>query len=576
MQSSTARATQRPLFHIVESDDWHLRQQIGLVWFSVLAMLSWRLLRPVGSAYYDALETFNQEQASRRREKRASAGPANMETRKEADIRLLFERATMCKETPVIQRSLATAGEAKPRRVDPESIAPGVVPTRFAGRSPKCFFAMLKAFLGMAVRGRAPEPEVVYEALRSNPSFARCCGFTLRDKKIGYRQSDVPSLRKLEQFDQIMTANGLWEQAALARVAENLKSGAVRMDETLVHDTTHYRAYSSRRTVEVPNTDGMEKPAVPPQDLDVDGPEKLAKTCAEPQTPGRGKQAKKNRKRKQRRKRKSQAKTTKNCRCKDRTTCRHAWVSADSGVGTVVKAGGKMHWAHKASTLAFAGQEVLLDAVAMTDAASHDSRSLEPHLERLFTRHPELKDVVKRVLDDGAADDGALKARIRDKFSTELLASPNPRGRKPIKKDLPRGIAELRTSGIPVCDEGLPFDFLGCRHQTGHFLFRAPRLGDGTPVCQGCPKKPSCCRDNAEQRHIALPFDRLPWLDPTFPQLSRRFEKTMAKRTVIERIHKLMKFDYGDESLTKRGNQAFQARLDKTLLAMHVVLATDT
>jgi hypothetical protein len=34
-----------------------------------------------------------------------------------------------------------------------------------------------------------------------------------------------------------------------------------------------------------------------------------------------------------------------------------------------------------------------------------------------------------------------------------------------------------------------------------------------------------------------------------------------------------MKFDLGDERLTKRGNGAFQARLDKTLLAMHVLLA---
>jgi len=47
----------------------------------------------------------------------------------------------------------------------------------------------------------------------------------------------------------------------------------------------------------------------------------------------------------------------------------------------------------------------------------------------------------------------------------------------------------------------------------------------------------------------------------------------MARRTVIERLHKLMKYDYGDERLSKRGNHSFQARLDKTLLAMHLVIA---
>lgn len=575
MQSSTISATQRSLLCIVESDDWYLRQQDSVLWFSVLAMLDWRFLRPVGGRYYDFLETFNQEQASRRREKQGSAAQANTETRKEAQTRLLFARATMCDGASVIEESLA-AGGTEPRRVDPERIAPGVVPARLCGRSPKCFFALFKAFLAMAIRGRAPEPAVVSEALRSNPSLARACGFTLPDKKVGYRQSDVPSLRKLEQFDQIMTDNGLWEQAALDRVAENLRKGRIRTGETLVHDTTHYRAFSSMQMVEIPNENVAEKRQAGPQEVAQDAGGEVAKAPAESQAPKAGRKARKNRKRKERRKRKSQAKATKNCRCKDRATCRHPWVSADSGAGTVVKSGGKMHWGHKASTLAFAGQEILLDAVAMTDAASHDSRSLEPHLGRLFARHPELKKVVTRVLDDGAADDQGLKDRIRETLSIELLASPNPRGRKPIKQDLPQGIDRLRSSGTPVCAEGFPFDFLGCRHPTRRFLFRAPRLADGTPACQGCPRKSSCCSPGADLRHITVPFDRLPWLDPKRPQLSRRFQKTMAKRTVIERIHKLMKFDYGDEVLTKRGNRAFQARLDKTLLAMHVVLAHDT
>ena len=109
---------------------------------------------------------------------------------------------------------------------------------------------------------------------------------------------------------------------------------------------------------------------------------------------------------------------------------------------------------------------------------------------------------------------------------------------------------------------------------TSHFLFRAPLNERGKPVCEGCPKKPVCCRAASLVRQIAVPFQRLPWIDPEFPQISRRFRKAIARRTVIERIHKLMKYDYGDERLTKRGNKAFQARLDKTLLAMHLVVAS--
>ena len=204
-----------------------------------------------------------------------------------------------------------------------------------------------------------------------------------------HRQSDVPSLRKLEQFDQILTDNGLWGDAAVDQVARNLKTGRIQAESTVVHDTTHYRAFSGMQVVKLPQ----------------------------------------------------------------------------------------------------AG--------------------------------------------------------------------------KPSEK----------ASATPVCQAGYPFDFLGCRHDTKHFLFRAPDDAQGVPLCRECALRDGCYRGEAGARQITVPFTRRPWIDPEFPQLSRRFAKVMAKRTAIERLHKLMKYDYGDERLTKRGNAAFQARLDKTLLAMHLVLA---
>jgi len=77
----------------------------------------------------------------------------------------------------------------------------------------------------------------VRQKLIENPSFARSCGFTLPDPRRGYRQSHVPSLRKLEQFDQIMSNNGLWGEAAVGQVAKNLKEGFIKLESTLVHDT---------------------------------------------------------------------------------------------------------------------------------------------------------------------------------------------------------------------------------------------------------------------------------------------------------------------------------------------------
>jgi len=131
----------------------------------------------------------------------------------------------------------------------------------------------------------------------------------------------------------------------------------------------------------------------------------------------------------------------------------------------------------------------------------------------------------------------------------------------------------ITPTGTPVCRAGYPFDFVGCRHDTKRFLFRAPEDDQGIPVCQACPQRSECYRGADGARQITVPFERLSWIDPKFPQLSRRFALVMAGRTAIERLHKLMKYDYGDERLTKRGNDAFQSRLDKTVLAMHLIRA---
>lgn len=535
---------QLPLIHVVESDDLYLRSQADVLWFDLLRGLDYRPFQPLAARYYEALYQFNENQARARRQRLQtlpSQQTSSKESKQEATARLLFERATMCKDAPILYEPKPTSPASI--QVDPQTLRPGRTPVRLAGKQPKCFFAMLKAFLGVTLRGKPPEPESVHQELTNNPSFARTCGFTLPEATRGYRQRDVPSLRKLEQFDQIMTTNGLWDQAALDQVVRNLEQGRIRPEPTLVHDTTHYPAFSSMQVVD-PLEQGR-----PPASAKK-GPKKSKK----------------------KKRRKSHPKTTKSCRCQQRQTCPHPWVSADDGAGTVVKATGK-HWAHKASTLGLPTQEILLDAVAMSDAASHDAQSLVPHLERLFVRHPELQQTITRVLDDGAADDATLKKDLQGKWGLELLAPINPRRRKPLTDDLPRGIDHITPSGTPVCQQGYPFDLIGTRRQTERFIFRAPQDENGVPVCQECPQRPECYRGETGARQATLAFERLPWIDPDFPQLSRRFQKVMAKRTAIERLHKLMKYDYGDERLTKRGNATFQARLDKTLLAMHLVIA---
>jgi hypothetical protein len=192
--------------------------------------------------------------------------------------------------------------------VSPEALAPGVVPLRLGGKTPKCFFALFKSFLGATIMGFPAEPEAVYLLLCSNPSFLRACGFAPKDEKDEYCGKHVPSLRKLQQFDQIMRDSGLWNKIKLSEVRRNIEEGIIKKENELVGDTTHYYAYSGFETVPYKDENDKEH-------------------------------------------RKSQSKVTKNCRCEDRAICTHEWILADGGAGTIVKSGNKMHWGHKAALL---------------------------------------------------------------------------------------------------------------------------------------------------------------------------------------------------------------------------------
>ena len=101
------------------------------------------------------------------------------QSKEAAKQRLLFERVMMQApegpEAPILYQGQVV--EFKTPQVDPMALAPGIVPQRLVGRKPKCFFGLLKGFVGTALMGFPAEPEQVYLLLKSNPSFARVCGF---------------------------------------------------------------------------------------------------------------------------------------------------------------------------------------------------------------------------------------------------------------------------------------------------------------------------------------------------------------------------------------------------------------
>jgi hypothetical protein len=61
-------------------------------------------------------------------------------------------------------------------------------------------------------------------------------------------------------------------------------------------------------------------------------------------------------------------------------------------------------------------------------------------------------------------------------------------------------------------------------------------------------------------------------INPADPPMANRFRAMMTRRSSVERMIKRLKCDLSDDRLKKRGNAAFQAYLDKTMIAFHMLL----
>jgi hypothetical protein len=516
---------QIPLIYVVSEDDELLRNSPEAEWYSILSNFNWEDYREPAAQYYDALHHHNQCQ----REAAAAAGhsPYNKEEKDQAVQRILFSRPTLDKDAPVLYEPEFKSVPVP--TVSPKSIAPGIVPERDGGRKPKCFFALLKSFLGATFMGFPATPENVHNLLTSNPSFARVCGFMPKGADEQYSFNYVPSLRKLEQFDQIMQEYGIWNRIKLDEVRRNIEQSIIKEEDMIVGDTTHYHACSGFETVVYEDEKGKEQ-------------------------------------------KKSQSKVTKNCRCEDQNNCPHPWIPADDGAGTIVKKKGKFIWGHKASIIGLPLQEIPLDARAVSDAATNDSRTFHPHVKSLFDDFPEIKPWINTALYDGACDDMNLKILFEEEFNIDLKTSQNPRGRKTVTENLPKGMEKLTPYGSMICKGGFEMDFKGARYNNETFIFQAPVNDDNVCVCSGCEHKPSCSPFSKTGRVVSIPFDMLPHINPGDPPMAKGFKAVMKHRPSVERMIKRLKCDLSDDRLTKRGNPSFQAYLDKTMIAFHILL----
>jgi hypothetical protein len=232
---SQIESNRKPLLiHIVHEDDEVLLNTPDAEWFRILYYFPWEKYRIFGAEYYDALYEFNKREERKRLENQTEKEEILSESKEDAKQRLLFDRVTMQVDKEKKSKVLyEVEAESKVQMVDPMEISPGVVPFRLGGKKPKCFYALLKSFLGTSLMGFPCEPDKVFMLLKSNPSFVRVCGFAPKGEKDEYCSTHIPSERKLQQFDQIMSEWGIWDKIKIALVNENIKTGVIKIEGLL-------------------------------------------------------------------------------------------------------------------------------------------------------------------------------------------------------------------------------------------------------------------------------------------------------------------------------------------------------
>ena len=179
---------QPPLIHVIDNDERILLNSPEAHWYKILFYFPWEDCRVPAAEYHNALYDFNLA-----RRKKSDTVEVDSESKVEAVPRLLFERHTINKNTPVLapEEFLNASTEA----VNINETAPGVTPLRSGGWKPKCFSALFKSFTGVCLTGFPPEPEAVYNFLSSNQSFARVCGFIPASRDDQYQHRHIPSIR---------------------------------------------------------------------------------------------------------------------------------------------------------------------------------------------------------------------------------------------------------------------------------------------------------------------------------------------------------------------------------------------
>jgi hypothetical protein len=341
-------------------------------------------------------------------------------------------------------------------------------------------------------------------------ALARNTDFMVR---CGFPGNVLPDVRSFQRFNEVMTFGGLWAEARRMMVLDNLANGVLPSPKRLAIDPGHEDGYAG-----------------------------VHKACAA-------------------------CRACKACDPADRVfTC--------DVTDIVAKRKTYQFPGVKGVFVADADEDVPLLAVGV-NARTFDGNTGIETAKAFAKEYPEQVDTVEEALLDGAFDIKDEKKGISEALGgADVLTPINPRRRKDQPVEGHRGIDHINPYGLPICVQGLGMVYLGRDMKREDFLYGCPLLDRNTGKLD-CPNQGRCCPNpGSAGRTFRVPRERTPQVDWENPQHSQDFKDRYDGRTSSERVIGRTKRSFPFERHWGRGHAAFQAHLDKGVLAFHVLLST--
>jgi len=374
------------------------------------------------------------------------------------------------------------------------------------GRSGYGFFGLLRAFLFAPLFEVPATAATIKRALHANPAYLVECAFDpiMESRKV-VRINPVPSFWAINEFDNVMNEAGLWDRVREITTRKAIRLGAIPKEGVLGVDPTPVKAYAR--------------------------PEKR-----------------------------------KRCDCADQSACNHRRREADRDARYYKKGGVRILRAYRPIILAELLSGVPLKSILPSDTRNVDAERFEKVLQDVKNDRSLSGVSFREMIADAEFDSRMNRANSQRVLGIPLYAPPNPRRRKgrPVGR---RGIREIDPAGVPVCEHGQRFEFVGLDRLRASSVFRAPRDDRGRPICRTCPIR---CTEARGGRYFRVPLEVTPWIDLEMPQHSLAFKMKLALRTEIERVISRLKI-LGAGAVTKQGRKKVGGRITRAIIVAQMI-----